>query len=149
MSVIRVRDWRVHLFAWARDIRGQPFVWGETDCMSLAREALRLQFGRDVLPDIKPWDTVRKAHDCWKKIEDDGGLPSLFGHLGAREVSQRRYNWPVGSIVEMGKDEHGFVSVGVYVDPIIVSSTLEDGVHWIEGKTAIVNGAWLLEVWNG
>ena len=46
---MRVENWDVHLVEFAESVRGAPFVWGETDCVTLARAGLRVILDRD------PW----------------------------------------------------------------------------------------------
>lgn len=60
-SRTRVPDWSAALVRWARSCVGRPYVWGETDCGTLGREALRVLFGSDVLPGVSGWSTTRDA----------------------------------------------------------------------------------------
>lgn len=54
----RVLNWDVRLVEFAREVRGQPYVWGETDCATLVRRALTVMHGEDPLPDdVGAWTT--------------------------------------------------------------------------------------------
>lgn len=50
--IVRDRNADGLLHAWAAEQVGQPYVWGETDCASLARTACRLAYGAEVWPGI-------------------------------------------------------------------------------------------------
>jgi hypothetical protein len=41
----RVRNWDVLLTEWAIEQIGRPFLWGQTDCMSLVRRAAAVLYG--------------------------------------------------------------------------------------------------------
>lgn len=59
--ITRRLDWRSALQAWAREQVGKPFVWGQTDCGSLARDALQIMFGRDVVPGLPRYQSWGEA----------------------------------------------------------------------------------------
>lgn len=64
MSQVRIHrqhDWRSRLHRYAGERVGQSFQWGESDCGTLARNALAELFGRDVMPILPRWHSAREA----------------------------------------------------------------------------------------
>ncbi len=144
--LVRQRTWRRELTAWATDIRGKPYVWGTTDCSTLAREALRLQFGADVFPTILQWSSLREALCVLKTIEVEGGLSVLFAKMGAREIIGRKYHWPVGTILIKDEGTH-LPALSISMGEFVIDSDKESGVQWCEPAATVplVKKAWLFE----
>ena len=58
---------------------GKPFAWGENDCVLFAIGWLEHATGKEYLAPYKPWSSAREAI---RKVDDAGGLESLFdAHL--------------------------------------------------------------------
>ena len=57
----RVRNWDGLLMGWARSVAGRPFVWGITDCGTLARGAALAMYGVDLVPDAPHYRTKTGA----------------------------------------------------------------------------------------
>lgn len=53
----------------------KPFAWGSNDCVLFAIGWLEHSTGRDFLGAYKPWRTAKEAI---RKVDDAGGLESLF-----------------------------------------------------------------------
>lgn len=125
--LLRVRDWRTKLLAWALTCSRLPFAWGETDCGTLARTALGILFGRDVVPDIRPWRSARGAALAWRRHPPD----RVFQELGA-EVMPLAFARSGDVIVcaELGEAAGGHVLV-VCVDGTIGLTSGDTGVMLI------------------
>jgi hypothetical protein len=81
----RIPNWPVALGNLARELIGQPFVWGETDCVSIVRKATIAMYGEDI---AKPYiDVTYKtkigAVRAFKKI---GTIGNIIEKVGCREV---------------------------------------------------------------
>jgi hypothetical protein len=81
----RVPNWNVALGALAREVLGQPFEWGVTDCVTIARRAIEAQFGEDITaPHIDVTYTTKtgavRAHN---KI---GSMADVALAAGAAEI---------------------------------------------------------------
>ena len=142
----RQQQWRPALLAWAAEVRGQPFVWGTTDCAALVRTALHLQFGMDVFARLPRWATAYQAARAWDAF-CSGGYAATFEQMGAREIrGRRRGRWPMGSILIGREDVGRLPAFGVYVQPVVVQSDQEHGVQWSDPTTAdALESAWLFE----
>lgn len=73
----RTQTWEVDLVAWAEAARGKPFIWGETDCVSLARQAVRAVYGEDPAPDLA-YNSLREA----MAVLAERDLPTRLGAAG-------------------------------------------------------------------
>lgn len=150
MSMIyRQHLWRSALLAWAKEVRGRPYVWGQTDCGALVRTALHLQFGVDVFAGLAQWATARQAAHVWGGLcrAVGGSYAKLFAGMGAVEVrGRKRGRWPMGAIL-IGREDAGLLpAFGIYVAPIVVQSDQENGVQWSDPTTAnTLESAWLFE----
>ena len=147
--IYRQRDWCSALLGWAKEIRGRPYVWGDTDCGALVRTALHLQCGVDVFAGLPGWVTARQAAHVWGRLcrEAGGGYGKLFASMGAVEVrGRKRGRWPMGAIL-VGREDAGVLpAFGIYVSPIVVQSDMDNGVQWSDPTTAdALESAWLFE----
>lgn len=59
--MIRYRNWDLALRRWATSMAGQPFVWGTTDCASLALTAVGILYPRRTVLRLQPWTSQREA----------------------------------------------------------------------------------------
>jgi hypothetical protein len=73
----RVRYWETALVRWAREQAGRPYVWGVTDCATLARAALAVVFGRDVAPGLPVWKSQASASRIAKRTRVSDALRTL------------------------------------------------------------------------
>jgi len=145
-TVLRQRYWRGDLVAWAADVRYQPYVWGETDCVALIRAALKVQFGVDLFPTISQWTSAKTALRVWARVLKDGGFEAMFTALGAKRLEPRlRGCWPMGTILAATEDVGGLPAFGVVVEPITVQSDQEHGVVWAFPQADEVESAWYFE----
>ena len=126
-------------------VRTLPYVWGRTDCGSLVREAMLVQFGEDLLPALPQWLSTPQAARTWEAILRDGGIEALLKRLGAVAVVGRRRTWPMGTVLVTYEDLSNLPALGVYIGPILVQSDQEHGVMWADPKELIPDSAWLLE----
>lgn len=90
ISVPRVRTWRTELLRWAQSQIGLPFTWGQTDCGTLGRAALRAMFGRDIVEDWPSWNTPHRAAlrllacgTFGQVLVSLGGVPKAFAFVQA------------------------------------------------------------------
>jgi len=57
----RRAGWEFSLVEYAMAQRGRPFVWGDTDCFSLARGALEVVYESDPLADVGAYGSASEA----------------------------------------------------------------------------------------
>lgn len=141
--IYKLRSWRSLLITAAQKVRGQPYVWGTTDCVSLTRALLAEQFGQDVFPELPQLMSVRDAIRLHREV----GFTELFAARGARELPRRiNPRYPMGAIL-VTREASGLPGFGTYVEPILVQSELVRGTHWINPASvhAAIESAWLLE----
>lgn len=84
-QLARVPNWDMRLIKWARGLVDEPYVWGLTDCGSLARGALWALYEADPLGDLS-WDSEETALEA---LEALGGLETALREVGARELPIR------------------------------------------------------------
>lgn len=120
----RPLDWRTRLVRWALAQPGRPFVWGETDCATLARQAVVLCYGEDPWPDTPQWHTAREAK---RAHAASGGMVAALECLGARHVPLNFAR--TGDIVAFPepKEKIGGMALGVWVDDRCLLSS-DEGV---------------------
>lgn len=82
IDLVRVRNWDVHLVRRARELVGEPYTWGATDCGSIVIEALGTVYGSSPLGDLA-WDGPRSAQDALDAL---GGVQGALERLTARQV---------------------------------------------------------------
>lgn len=90
---MRPPDWEFRLVEYAQAQLGRPFLWGETDCFSLARGALDVILGADPLADVPAYATARGAHtvararpDIGAELERRGGVRVPIGFAQQGDV---------------------------------------------------------------
>lgn len=127
----RVLDWRTRLVDWGLALRGRPFVWGQTDCATLARQALVLCFGRDLTVHVPLWHSAREAAEILKQHPIVDELKALGAE--ERPLAFAR----AGDLVLMEEtDDIGGVSIGVVIDAsAVVASSTVDGVQLVDLQT--------------
>jgi len=104
MTLTRVPNWSVKLAGFADSVLGKPFVWGETDCVSICRGALETMYGEDIIaPHFDgTYSTKTGAARAFSKV---GSLSAIAEQAGAKEV---RHNMSVDGDVMV------FPKVGPY-----------------------------------
>lgn len=125
MMLSRQRDWRAQLHRWARQQLGAPFVWGETDCASLARQALTVMFGEDLLPELPRWSTAREAVAV---LAQHGAGVGLLVALGAQEVSLSFIRAGDIVVTEEVEETVGHAAYMVCLDRLQCITSTTDGV---------------------
>lgn len=83
---MRRADWEYSLVAYAQAQLGRPFLWGETDCFSLAREALGVILEDNPLADVPGYTSREEAEAVAGAVLD---VADAIERLGA-------YSRPVG-----------------------------------------------------
>ena len=121
--MMRPRNWDVALAQWARSVVGQPFVWGETDCVWLVRAALRTIYGRDVLPATPSWSTLRGAKRA-AAVTTIGAALEGVGAVVVPFVSAQ-----AGDVLMLGRETSGFDGVGVVLDEQVLLANPDRGVY--------------------
>jgi len=79
VTLQRQRSWRSALLTWAMALPGKPFVWGQTDCASLAREAITLLFGPTAMTFLPQWTSEDGARAVLASYPPDVVLGTRFG----------------------------------------------------------------------
>lgn len=142
MTYLRHSQWRTRLLAWAQTVRGQPYVWGKTDCAALARAALQEMFCRDVAPQIPHWTSKRTA---LRVLRDMGGIDAVLLGLGAEVVTLPFAR--AGDIIVTAPDDRADpLGILVYTDPWCVSATLATGVAWV-ARAALAAESRVYSLW--
>lgn len=122
--MLRRRTWENRLVAWEREVLGEPFEWGRTDCVSLARGALEAMYEDPPVPTLGPdyetADGARRAH-----VETDGPEAVLRAG-GAEEVG---LGFARDGDMLIGVEEAGGIEgVAVVVESYYVVASEEEGV---------------------
>lgn len=124
LAAPHVRNWDLALLRFGREIRGQPLVWGETDCVSLARRAWEITFGADILGHEAHWTTLLGAQ---RVLKESGGLREVMLAHGARELPLTFAQ--TGDVAAGPADEgHAFPFIGVVIAREVLTTTAENGV---------------------
>lgn len=125
---MRVENWDTRLVELVGDVRGEPYEWGRTDCVSLARRALTEILGRDPWEDVGSWTTKTGAVRVAKKTEplvalsDTGAVEVTAGFATSGDVA-------LGATIEAS----GLPMMSVLVPRAkALYSTPETGVHVID-----------------
>jgi hypothetical protein len=106
-----VANWDRRLVEFVAVVVGQPFKWGETDCVSLVRRGLQLMFDEDVWKGhVGEWKTRRGAITVSGKTDYENALLTS----GAVEVG---YHYGTSGDVALGpqEDEHGMLQMALLV----------------------------------
>lgn len=127
----RLPNFDYHLTLFAREMVGKEFVWGETDCGSLVRGAMKAMYGQDMFPHAPNWKSAAEAKKYCKN--PDAGMDILVGVL-ARPVA-RNYEQPGDILLSPGADAAGLPRFAVILTAgQALVSTPEFGVqvggHW-------------------
>lgn len=121
----RTETWEVDLVAWADSVRGQPFVWGKTDCVSLAREALRAVFGEDPAPGLA-YGSLREA----VAVIEERGLEERLRDAGLVLVEGGpNFAQNADLVVGTDPDTPAFPAVAIHVAGRWVVTSPERGVE--------------------
>jgi hypothetical protein len=131
----RVRNWDVQVTHWAIAQVGKPFVWGETDCVSLLRGLMRCLYGKTYGPALE-YHTLREALNV---EEQTGGarkvvldleptvLPLSYASTGDVLIDQRREGDPFEAVLCVITDKALFSEPDSVVK-LIPLSTVPPGV---------------------
>lgn len=128
---MRVPDWRTRLVRWARRQERRPFIWGQTDCGSLARAALLEMFGADVVPHIPRYSSWAEAVRASAVVHAHGGFDGILRALGGQIVPLAFLR--TGDIVvrpEATEDVGGHSLLVCADPPMCLVSTRQYGVRW-------------------
>lgn len=120
----RERNWDLALHELRLSLVGAPFVWGETDCVSVVRRSWELVFGGDLLEHLPHYASGSEARAAL----------SMTGGLGMAMLDHGALTFPLtfaqtGDVVNGPEDPgHGFPFVGLVVGREVLTSTMEQGV---------------------
>lgn len=68
--MVRVANHEVLVIDLAERMRGEPFVWGQTDCASICRRTLTVMLGVDPWREALPsYTTLREARRAFSKVD--------------------------------------------------------------------------------
>ncbi len=131
-----VENWDSRLVELAREVVGEPFEWGVTDCASLVRRALKVMYGRDVWKGhVGEWKTLRGAVGVNGRTDRQEALRSS----GAVEVA-KSYAWSGDVALGASEDDHGMLQVAVLLPTRkAMTSTPRDGVVIVD-KLSLAEG---------
>ena len=124
-----VANWDRRLVEFAAVVVGQPFEWGQTDCVSLVRRGLQLMFNEDVWKGhVGEWKTKRGAITVSGKTDYEDALLTS----GGVEVG---YHYASSGDVALGpnEDEHGMLQMALLVPTRkVITATPEVGVALVD-----------------
>lgn len=112
--IYRVPNWRSRLHEWAVSQVGKSFTWGETDCASLAREALRVMFDTEVIS-LPAW---RSASEGVATLAAHGAIPAILERVGGGQWTGPAF-LRAGDLVVLPNNEEG---VGAYAMMVCVDA---------------------------
>lgn len=127
MLGLRQRGWEIALAAWADDVVGKPYTWGQTDCLSLAASAI-LAMTRTALA-LPPYRSAATAKQQVEVVLDEHG--SIGGALlaqGARRIGGASWAQPGDLLVWEPTDEWPFPEVAVVVGHKAIAADEAHGV---------------------
>ena len=120
-----VANWDRRLVEFAREVIGQEFEWGLTDCVALVRRGLQVEFGVDVWEGhVGKYKTKRGAVTVAGKTDYEDALLTS----GAVEVG---FHYGTSGDVALSprEDEHGMLSMALIVPSRkALTSTPSEGV---------------------
>lgn len=127
---MRRADWEYLLVEYAVAQRGRPFVWGETDCFALVREALSVVYDPSPLADV-PYYFDRPS--ALLVLRETGDVSEALHVLGGRCAPARLAQQ--GDLLAMpGNDGLGLARFAVVVDGRghVLTSSPADGVEIVD-----------------
>jgi len=122
----RVRNWDIHLYRWARDVTGEPFEWGRTDCGSLVRESLAAMYPDKGLPLAGPPPAYSTEREALRVHAETGGVEGWVQAAGWEPVSLG-FACQGDVIVGLG-DVGGVPGAAVVVAGVFLVASESDGV---------------------
>ena len=141
----RVRNWSRELETWAeRHRRKSKWAWGETDCGTLTREALRVMFGRSIIE--ADYHSRTGAHRFMRELSCDVG--DYLETFGARALPLNEVHglWTFdgligGDIVVRMCYDGPLPALAISIDgKNLLTSDPQRGPHWI-GTRDLLYGA--------
>jgi len=120
----RVLNWDGRLVAWAKEMVGRPFVWGETDCITLAIEAIEIIHPGQIKFDLPFWDSKKTAIVAIKKIN---GFSAYMEKHGAVKIESELLARAGDLLVAPSVDS--IEGCQVVIGGKIISSRPDEGVH--------------------
>ena len=107
----RVANWQVNAAEEISPLVGTPFIWGETDCASLARKMLVRMYGEDPFTGkVGNYSTKMGAVKAFKKA---GSFDELIGSIGGKRIKKNSVR--DGDVAVVQDDSEGFQSLLIYV----------------------------------
>ncbi len=105
----RIENWDSRLVEYAKEVDGQAFEWGTTDCASLVRRGLIVIMGDDPWKRaVKTWKTSRGALGIAERVDHQEALRAS----GAVEVG-KHYAWSGDVALGPSEDEHGMIQMAL------------------------------------
>lgn len=120
----RFDDADLRLIAFAREQLGQPFAWGETNCVMLALRALDAQCGSDLAARHMRYMSSERRAVAWVARHGLAGLVQRFVAEGLVEVAPTFIQAGDVALVEMP----GNIGAAVYLGRNFLSSSSALGV---------------------
>lgn len=126
----RQPGWERRLVSLAEELDGAPYVWGQTDCASIARRAIEcITRQRDIVERLGLTAWYDSATGALRVFAQLGGIRPALVQLGLRErpiVSAGQ-----GDIVVLpGEPGHPPEAAGVLVSGKMLVSRESIGVYW-------------------
>ena len=137
------------MIEWAAVQVDRPFAWGETDCASLARAALKQCFGEDVAPEVPEWHSKReaarvlRAHPPLQILEALGAERTAIGFARAGDIIS----------LPVTEDLIGDIALGVWTDSACLISSQRAGVELLRAgdvpPESVAYSLWEIAVTHG
>ncbi len=125
----RERNWNVRLAILVRSLIGKPFIWGETDCVSVLRKAYVAMYDEDPIAEFVPMDysTEEEAKEAFRAI--GGDFTKWIMRIVVQEVTPMFAR--DGDMVFNEDSAVGYQNVGIVLSDRILISDIKNGVHML------------------
>jgi len=126
MGAIRRLDCQRWLVAYVREVMGQPYQWGSTDCASLVWGAVVALYEDDARPALRPVEYT-SLREAYARHQELGGTAAELEACGARLIVPA-YLHDGDIVTAPPSEEDELPAAGVVVSRGVLTSDVERGV---------------------
>jgi hypothetical protein len=120
---VRRDNWDLYVIQYAKSIIGTPLEWGETDCATIAVNAVNTMYEEQNLPPLM-FNDLKTAFRFAKNAD----IHKLFIDLGAEEINSN-YATCGDVAVGSGEDNHGLPPIYTVLRGYVLTSSEAHGVR--------------------
>lgn len=124
----RTFNFEAKLFDWSRDLLGQEYEWGETDCGTLMIASQRVMHSEPVFESVDNYTTEIGAKRALTKV---GGVRALMLDNGGSEI-EFNFRQPGDIIVTPESDDSDFPWFSIVIDYDAFTSSPSRGVVMLD-----------------